>query len=67
MRVSEDIAENDSAGHSFFGPDDGSWAAMNAAGSTVINGFGNQAVPNLSGGANATCLFSGYLVEVANG
>ena len=67
IEVSYDIAENDSADDSFFGPDAGSWAAENAAGTVVINGFGNQAVPNLSGGANATCAFSGYLVEVAGG
>ena len=65
VRLSEDIAENDSASDSFLGPDDGSWAAENAAETTVIDGFGNQAVPNLAGGASATCSFSGYLVEVA--
>jgi hypothetical protein len=64
VRVSEDIAENDSASDSFLGPDDGSWAAENAAETTVIDGFGNQAVPNLSGGTNATCSFSGYVVDV---
>jgi hypothetical protein len=31
----------------------------------VIDGFGNQGVPDLSGAANAQCAFSGYLVEVA--
>lgn len=65
VQVSQDIAENDSASDSFFGPDTGSWAAMNAAGTVAIDGFANQAVPNLSGGANAQCLFSGYLVQVA--
>ena len=65
MQISADIAENDTANDSFFGPDDGSWAAENAAGSTVIDGFANQAVPDLAGGAAATCAFSGYLVEVA--
>ena len=64
VRISEDIAENDSASDSFVGPDDGSWAGENAAGTVVIDGFGNQAVPNLSGGANATCSFSGYVVDV---
>ncbi len=67
VRLSEDVAENDSASDSFLGPDDGSWAAENNAATIVIDGFGNQAVPNLAGGANATCSFSGYLVEVANG
>jgi ABC-type hemin transport system ATPase subunit len=38
---------------------------MNAAGTVAIDGFANQAVPNLSGGANAQCLFSGFLVQVA--
>jgi hypothetical protein len=65
VQISEDIAENNSASNSFFGPDDGSWVFENAAGSTVINGFGTQGVPNLAGGANATCSFSGYVVEVA--
>lgn len=67
VRLSEDIAENDSASDSFLGPDDGTWAAENNAATIVIDGFGNQAVPNLAGGAAATCSFSGYLVEVANG
>jgi hypothetical protein len=65
VEISEDIAKNTSASNSFFGPDDGSWAAENAAGTLVFDGFGNQAVPNLSGGANAQCAFSGYLVEIA--
>jgi hypothetical protein len=65
VEVSQDIADNASASDSFFGPDDGSWAAMNAAGTVAIDGFANQAVPNLSGGANAQCLFSGFLVQVA--
>jgi hypothetical protein len=67
VRLSEDVADNISASGSFLGPDDGSWAAENAAGTIVFDGFGNQAVPNLSGGANATCAFSGYLVEIAGG
>jgi hypothetical protein len=65
VQISEDIANNASASNSFLGPDDGSWAAENAAGTVVFDGFGNQAVPNLSGGANAQCAFSGYLVEIA--
>jgi hypothetical protein len=65
IEISEDIAENDAAFDSFFGPDGGSWAAENAAGSIVLDGTGNQAVPNLTAGANATCAFSGYVVEVA--
>jgi hypothetical protein len=65
VEISADIAENDTPDDSFFGPDDGTWAAENAAGTTVIDGFANQAVPDLNGGAAATCAFSGYLVEVA--
>jgi hypothetical protein len=65
VQISYDIAENDAASDSFFGPDGGSWAAENAAGTIVVDGFANQAVANLSGGAGATCSFSGYLVEVA--
>jgi hypothetical protein len=65
VQVSADIAENDTASHSFLGPDAGSWVAENAAATTVINGFANQGVLNLAGGANATCSFSGYLVKTA--
>lgn len=65
VQVSEDIADNGSALDYFAGPDSLIWAAMNAAGTVAIDGVGNQAVPNLSGGANATCLFSGYLVQEA--
>jgi hypothetical protein len=65
VQISPDIAENDTASDSFFGPDSGGWAAENAAGTIVLDGVANQAAPNLSGGANATCAFSGYLVEVA--
>lgn len=65
VEISEDIASNASASDSFIGPDDGSWAAENAAATTVFDGFGNQSVPNLAGGASAQCLFTGYLVEIA--
>jgi hypothetical protein len=65
VQISEDIANNASASSSFLGPDDGSWAAENVSGTVVFDGFGNQAVPDLSGGANAQCAFSGYLVEIA--
>jgi hypothetical protein len=67
VQMSSDSAANDSASDSFFGPDSGDWAAENAAGTIVLDGVGNEAVPNLSGGANATCAFSGYAVEVAGG
>jgi len=63
VRISEDIAENDTPSDSFLGPDDGSWAAQNASGTTVFDGFGNQSVPG--SGANSGCVFSGYLVEIA--
>ena len=62
VEVSTDWAENDTASDSFASPDDGSWAAMNAGGTVAINGFGNQAVPSLSAGANATCVFNGFAV-----
>lgn len=65
VQISEDIADNSSASNSFLGPDDGSWAAENVSDTIVIDGFGNQGVPDLTGGANAQCAFSGYLVEVA--
>jgi hypothetical protein len=63
VQISEDIAENQFAGNQFIGPDDGSWAAENAAASTVIDGFGNQEVA--TSGAAGPCRFSGFLVEVA--
>jgi hypothetical protein len=63
VEISEDIASNTSASNTFFGPDDGSWAAQNAAGSLVIDGFGNQQVAPT--GAAGPCRFSGYLVHVS--
>jgi hypothetical protein len=63
VQISEDIADNTSTANSFFSPDDGSWAAENAAGSLVLDGFGNQQV--VGTGAAASCRFSGYLVQVA--
>jgi hypothetical protein len=65
VQLSNDIADNASASDSFLGPDDGSWAAENVYGTIVFDGFANQAVPDLSGGATAQCGFSGYLVEIA--
>src|SRR5262249_54555507 len=63
VQISEDVASNDTTADSFFSPDDGSWAAENSAGTTVLDGFGNQQV--VGAGAAASCRFSGYLVQVA--
>lgn len=63
VEVSEDIADNVSQADTFLGPDDGSWAAENAAGTTAINGFGNQQVTGT--GATGSCRFSGFVVEDA--
>lgn len=65
VQISADVADNTGAAFTepFFGPDDGSWAAENAAATIVINGFGNQQVA--ATGAAGPCRFSGYLVEVA--
>lgn len=63
VQISEDIADNTSPNNLFLGPDDGSWAGVNASGSTVIDGVGNQQVA--STGAAGPCRFSGFVVEVA--
>ena len=55
---------NDSGTHSpyFYGPNDGSFAAMNPTGTTVIDGNPNEGT-YVQGGSGPACSFSGYLVK----
>jgi hypothetical protein len=55
---------NDSGTHTpdFYGPNDGSFAAMSPTGSTVIDGFPNEGT-YVQGGSGPACSFSGYLVK----
>jgi hypothetical protein len=46
----------------WYGPNDGSFAATNAAGTTVINGSPNVGT-YLQGPSGPACSFSGYLVK----
>ena len=46
----------------FYGPNDGSFAAMSPTGATVIDGFPNEGT-YVQGGSGPACSFSGYLVK----
>jgi hypothetical protein len=46
----------------FYGPNDGSFAAQNPTGTTVIDGFPNEGT-YVQGGSGPACSFSGYLVK----
>lgn len=60
--VTEDEAGNTTGDPAFYGPYDGSWAAMTADNSLSVNGFDTQAVYQ-DGSTGPACSFSGYLIS----